>query len=181
MSDQTIGIICGVVHLALSFVLALIATFGSFHIFDKLTRSIKEQEELKANNVAVAIVLSGMLLASALVLRSVMSPAISTLQTYLYQGMTTMAWLKLIGFLLGYILGALAATIATIWVGLRCFMALTRRIDEFAEVKGKNVAVAIVLATVLVIMGLFLADGLTSLMEAVVPFPAMPEIQVMTL
>ncbi len=181
MSDQFVGIICGIVHLILSFALAIVATFGSFRIFDKLTKDIEEVDELKSNNVAVSITLSGMLLASAFVLKAVISPAISTLQTYLYQGMTAISWLKLAGFFLGYLAGALAVTIGTIWLAIWTFLRLTRKIDEFVEVKNRNVAVAIVLATVIVIMGLFLGDGIRSLLEAIIPFPAMQEIQVMSL
>ena len=181
MSDQLVGVICGIVHLILSFILAIVATFGSFRIFDKLTKDIEEVEELKANNIAVSITLSGMLLASAFVLKAVITPAISTLQTYLYQGMTTVSWLKMTGFFLGYLAGALAITVGTIWLAMWSFMKLTRKIDEFAEIKNRNVAVAIVLATVIVIMGLFLGDGIRSLLEAIIPFPAMQEIQVMSL
>jgi uncharacterized membrane protein YjfL (UPF0719 family) len=80
MSDQMIGLICGVFHLVLSFLLAVVATFGSFKIFDKLTRNIDEVSELKANNVAVSIMMGGMLLSSAIIMKTVSRPAISTLQ-----------------------------------------------------------------------------------------------------
>ncbi len=180
MSDQLIAIICGVVHLVLSFLLALIGTFGSFRIFDWLTKDIDEVEELKSNNIAVAVTLAGMLLGAGLILRAVIHPAISTVQTYLYTDMGAMAWLKLGGFVLGYILCALAITIGAIWVALKCFLALTHRIDEFAEIRARNIAVAIVLATVVVIMSMFLADGLRSLMGATIPYPIMHEIEVMT-
>jgi uncharacterized membrane protein YjfL (UPF0719 family) len=59
-------------------------------------------------------------------------------------------------------------------------MVLTRRIDELAEIKNNNVAVAIILAVVLVIMGLFLADGINSFLNAVVPFPKLQEIEILT-
>ncbi len=83
MNHQIIGLICGIVHLLLSFLLALIATFGAFRIFDKLTPNIDGVAELKANNVAVSVMLSGMLLSSAIIMKTVVQPAISTLQVYL--------------------------------------------------------------------------------------------------
>jgi uncharacterized membrane protein YjfL (UPF0719 family) len=180
MSDQLIGLICGIVHLVLSLVLALLATFGSFRIFDKLTRNIEEVDELKANNVSVSIVLAGMLLSSAIILKTVIHPAISTLQTYLYQGVTWISLLKAVGFISGYIVLALALAIAAIWLAMRCFLVLTRNLDELGEIKKDNTAVAIMLSTVIVIMGLFLAGGIDSLMKALIPFPAFEGIQVVT-
>jgi len=180
MSDQLIGLICGIVHLVLSFILALLATFGAFRIFDKLTRDIDEVSELKANNVAVSVMLSGMLLSSAIIMKTVIQPAISTLQVYLYEGITGLAILKVVGFVVAYIAGAMVLGIAALWGAVWCFMALTRRIDELAEIKKNNVAVAIVLAVVLVIMGLFLADGINSLLRAVIPFPTYQEVEILT-
>jgi uncharacterized membrane protein YjfL (UPF0719 family) len=179
MSDQMVAVICGVVHLVLSFLLALIGTFGSFRIFDWLTKDIDEVSELRANNIAVAITLAGMLLGAGLVLRSVVYPVISTVQTYLYTGMTGMAWLKLTGFVAGYIVCAVAVTIGAIWIALKSFLALTHKIDEFAEIRNRNIAVAIVLAAVVVIISMFLGDGVRSLLEASIPYPVMQPIEVM--
>jgi len=180
MNHQMIGLICGIVYLILSFLLALLATFGAFRIFDKLTRDIDEISELKANNVAVSIMLAGMLLSSAIIMKTVIQPAISTLQVYLYEGITGPAVLKVIGFVAAYITGATILGISAIWGTVWCFMALTRTMDELAEIKKNNVAVAITLATVLVIIGFFLADGIDSLLKAVIPFPSFQEIEIRT-
>jgi uncharacterized membrane protein YjfL (UPF0719 family) len=157
MYDQTITIICCGVLVVLSFVLTLIATFVSFKVFSRTARNVKEVEELKANNVAVAIALSGMFLASALVLAFMTPAMIFALRRHLSQGMDATAWFELIGFSLGCLLGALVVVIATVWLGLQCFLLLVRRANVFAEAKNRDVAAAITLATVLVIMGLFLA------------------------
>ena len=183
MNDQMIGLICGVVHLMLSFLLALLATFGAFRIFDKLTRNIDGVAELKANNVAVGIMLSGMLLSSAIIMKTVIQPAISTLQVYLYQGLTGMAILKVLAFVAAYIAGATVLGITAVWGTVRCFMALThmtQNLHELAEIKRNNVAVAITLAAVLVIIGFLMADGIKSLLHAAIPFPTFQEIKILT-
>jgi len=183
MSDQMIGLICGVVHLVLSFLLALLATFGAFRIFDKLTRDIDEVAELKANNVAVSVSLSGMLLSSAIIMKTVIQPAISTLQVYLYEGITGLAVLKVFGLVAAYIAGAMILGIAAVWGTVLCFMALTHvmhDMDELAEIKKNNVAVAITTAVVLVIMGFFLADGINSLLKAAIPFPSFQPMEIQT-
>jgi uncharacterized membrane protein YjfL (UPF0719 family) len=183
MNDQMIALICGVVHLILSFLLALLATFGAFRIFDKLTKTIDGVAELKANNVAVGVMLSGMLLSSAIIMKTVIQPAISTLQVYLYQGITGLAVLKVLGFITAYIAGATILGISVVWGTVSCFMALTnmtQNLHELKEIKRNNVAVAITLATVLVIIGFLLADGIDSVLKAVIPFPSFQEIEIRT-
>jgi len=179
MSDQFVGITSGAVHLAICFFLALLATYGSFRIFDFLTKRIDASQEINANNVAVSVMLAGMLFASALVLKAVVPPAVSTFQTYLYQGLEWFAWLKMFLYFVGYVLVGLFAAVASIWLAICIFLKLTHDIDELKEIQNGNVAVAIVLAVVIVIMGYFLGDGIKSLLEAIVPFPAMQQIQIM--
>ena len=140
MNHQMIGLICGIVHLILSFFLALLATFGAFRIFDKLTPNIDSVAELKANNVAVSVMLSGMLLSSAIIMKTVIQPAISTLQVYLYQGITGVSILKIVGFVGAYIAAATILGIAAmgttmssrLWCGLTTLnaSAMLRRIFQ---------------------------------------------------
>lgn len=179
MDDQYIGLVVGGTHLVLSFVLAIASTYGSFRIFDFLTKDINENEELNANNIAVAVVLSGMLLSAAIVVKQVLSPAMSTFETFLYDGFSVAALAQFIGYFLGYLAGTLLITVIAIWLAIISFLKLTRDIDEFAEIKKGNIAVALVLAISIVIMGYFLADGIKTLLDAVVPFPSSIDIEIM--
>jgi len=179
MSDQFVGITSGTVHLAICFILALVATYGSFRIFDFLTKHIDIYGEMNAKNSAVSVMFSGMLFAIALALKAVISPAVSTFQTYLYQGLGWSGWLKILFYFFGYVLIALLVAVVSIWLAMCIFMKLTRGIDELQEIRNGNMAVAIILAVVIVIMGYFLGDGIKSLLEAIVPFPAMQQIQIM--
>lgn len=179
MDDQYIGLVVGGTHLVLSFVLAIASTYGSFRIFDFLTKDINENEELNANNIAVAVVLSGMLLSAAIVVKQVLSPAMSTFETFLYDGFSVAALAQFIGYFLGYLAGTLLITVIAIWLAIISFLKLTRGIDEFAEIKKGNIAVAVVLAVSIVIMGYFLADGIKALLDAVVPFPSSIDVEIM--
>jgi uncharacterized membrane protein YjfL (UPF0719 family) len=179
MSNQVIGIVSGVVHFLLSLFLALLTTYGSFRLFDKLTRDVDEVKELKSNNVAVGIVLASMLLAAAIIVKQVTSPAISTLQAFLFQDPTWFDAVKSIVFICGYIVIAILIAVGSIWIALRASIGLTRNLDEMAEVKKNNVAVAIMLGVAIVVMGLFLADGLRSLLDALIPFPTFQAIEVL--
>jgi uncharacterized membrane protein YjfL (UPF0719 family) len=70
-------------------------------------------------------------------------------------------------------------SLAAIWLALRIFLRLTREIDELAEIRANNVAVAFVLGCVIVVIGLFLGHGIQSLLAAIIPMPSFAPVQVM--
>jgi hypothetical protein len=57
---ETIPLVSGLVELALSFVLGILVAFGAFRLFARLTKDLDEVDEIRKNNVAVAIVLAGL-------------------------------------------------------------------------------------------------------------------------
>ena len=62
---------------------------------------------------------------------------------------------------------------------MHAFLRLTHDIDELREIRHNNVAVAITLGVTVVIMGIFLSDGLGTLVQAIVPFPVFAPVEVM--
>ena len=176
MSVQAFYFVSGLVQFCLSFFLAIVCTYGSFKIFGLLTRDIDESAELNKNNVAVGLLLAGILLSSALIVNSVSTPAISIFYTYFDDDVTLLSWAKIIGYFVGYVVVAFVVAMGSIWLAIAVFVRMTRRIDEFAEIKKGNVAVAILLGTAIVIMGFFMKDGIKSLLEGFVPVADMAEV-----
>ena len=176
MSVQTFHFVTGVVQFALSFFLAIVCTYGSFKFFDLLTRDIDESAELNKNNVAVGLLLAGILLSSALIVHSVTSPAVSTFYTYFNEDVTLLSWIKIIAYFVGYVAVAFVVAMGSIWIAIAVFVRMTRRIDEFAEIKKGNVAVAILLGTAIVIMGFFMKYGIRALLEGFAPMVDMVEV-----
>ena len=177
VSDQLVGLLSGTAHLVLSFVLALIATYGAFRIFSLLTRDIDEIAELKNGNTAVSIMLGAMLLSTAMIMKAAVYSSVSSFQTYLVRGMTLIAALKLAGLMAGYVIMAMLLAVITIWFAIRCFLALTRDLNGMEAIRRNNVAVAITLGVVIVVAGMFLSGGIGSFMTSLIPAPEMVTIQ----
>jgi len=176
---QNVAITAGVFQLGLSFVLGLLITFGGFKMLDLLTRDLDELEELKKNNTAVGILMGSMLLSTGLICVEALDPASSTLQSTLFAGMGPAAVLKTLARTLAYFLLVLSLAVLCVSFSARIFFWLTRNLDEMAEIKNNNVAVAITLGAVLVVMGLFLSHGVSGLLQALVPSPALETIRIM--
>jgi uncharacterized membrane protein YjfL (UPF0719 family) len=179
MSNQIVGLISGVVHIFLSLFLALIATYGSFRVFSLLNRTIDEVHELRSKNTAVGILLAGMILSSAIIVREATLPIISTLQGILFTGISPITFLYFIGFLLGFSVLAALVAMGSIWTAMNIFMRLTHKLNEITEIRNNNTAVAIALAVTIVVMGIFLADGISTLLSALIPLRAFRPIEVM--
>jgi uncharacterized membrane protein YjfL (UPF0719 family) len=175
---QWIAIIAGIVELFLAFALAVAVTWVSFKAFSRMTRDIDEMEELKKNNVSAGVLFASMLLAVAVVVREAIYPSISGLRTALFQGLSWAGVGKVL--LLGFLYATLATlgAVGAVSLTTKIFLRLTREIDELKAISQNNLAVAVALGAVIVTMGLFLAQGMQSLLSALVPYPAIETIKI---
>ena len=68
--DGLIVIVVAIIQLVLGVLLAIGAIYLALSILDKLTKEIREFEELKKGNVAVALEMAGVIIAVALIIQS---------------------------------------------------------------------------------------------------------------
>jgi len=64
------AIIGGVIQLLVGIVLAVLSIYIAINVLDKITKNIDEMEELKKGNVAVAILMAGVLIAVSFVVQA---------------------------------------------------------------------------------------------------------------
>jgi uncharacterized membrane protein YjfL (UPF0719 family) len=148
-------------QLAVAIVLSAIAAYLAFYLFQWFTRGLDEWEELRRGNAAVGIVLGAIVVSVAIVLR----PALNV---------TTAAWdvgsdlfvRVLLAEALQLAVGLVLAVI-TLALALYLFAALTRGIDEIAEIRNENLAIAGLLAGVVLAVGLMVSQGVAQVMTLV--------------
>jgi uncharacterized membrane protein YjfL (UPF0719 family) len=162
----------GLIELGLSIIGVLFVFFVSFKIFQVLTRNIDEMAEIKKNNIAVGILNASFVFSIMLVIKAALIPANQDLDRALNNEnaeiiLILFSVLRIIGF---FILSAIIAFIL-IWLSLKCFMMLTRGIDEMSEIKNNNVAVAILIAILSISSAFLLQHGITVLLQGMIPLP----------
>ncbi len=64
------AIIAGIIQLLVGIALAVVAIYMAINVLDKITKNIDEMEELKKGNVAVAILMAGVLIAVSFVVQA---------------------------------------------------------------------------------------------------------------
>ena len=68
--DGILAIVAAFVQLILGIVLAIAAIYLALNILDKLTKGVDEFEEIKKGNVAVALMMGGVIIAVAVIIQS---------------------------------------------------------------------------------------------------------------
>ncbi len=165
-------LITGIVQVFLSLLIATTLAYFASKIFRKLISGINETEELKKNNIAVAILNGSIVLALILVVKKSIESAVtifgntlrnpdSVFSSYIQSG------LIMIGHI---ILGGIIAFIA-IYTALLIFIKLTKDLDELKEIKNNNTAVGILLGIIIVSMALLLEPGIDTILNSLIPYP----------
>jgi uncharacterized membrane protein YjfL (UPF0719 family) len=148
-------------QLAVAIILSAIAAYLAFYLFQWFTRDLDEWQELRRGNPAVGVVLGAIVVAVAIVLR----PALTVNAEGWDVGRNVYFWVL---FAEGLQLAVgLVLSVVTLGLALYLFAALTRGIDEVAELAGGNMAVAGLLAGVVIGVALMVSQAMAQVMALI--------------
>ena len=165
-------LITGIVQILLSLLIAVTLVYLSSKIFRKMIAGINETEELKKNNVAVAILNGSIVLALILVVKKSIESAITIFGNILRNPDAVLSsYIKAALIMLGHILLGGIIAFTSIYAALQIFIWLTKDLDELKEIKENNTAVGILLGIIIVSMALLLQQGVDTVLNSLIPFP----------
>jgi len=165
-------LITGIVQVALSLLIAIFLIFTASKIFRNMISGINETEELKKNNVAVAILNGSILLALILVVKKSIESAITIFANTLRNPDAVISsYFESALIMLGHILLGGIIGFTSIYAALQIFLWLTKDLDELKEIKENNTAVGILLGIIIVSMALLLQQGVDTILNSLIPFP----------
>lgn len=70
LSGDWFSLIAAIIQLVLGIVLAIVVIYLALSVLDRLTKGVNEFEEIKKGNVAVALMMAGVIVATALIIQS---------------------------------------------------------------------------------------------------------------
>jgi len=163
MAEDIIGsIIFGFIRFVVSIVLAVCSIYFGVKAFDKLTEGIEEMEELEKGNAAVGLVIAAVILAIAAIARvGIFSFANGIQPHYSVPLIGILAAINLVKLLFG-----LAVAVISVFISFSLLDRLTAKMDEVAQLKKGNIAVAILVAGVLLSVALVVDSGLESFLNS---------------
>jgi len=166
MSDSTmIEVVGAVIQFVIGLILAMGAVYIGLKMFDKITKDIDEWDEIKKGNAAVGIVMAAVIISIANVIQSGVQNITSCLDGDDSFGVAC------IGLLVGIVnlLIALVAAVIAIYIAIRVLDKITTDIDEMAELKKGNIAVAIIIAGVLFAVSFVISSAVSGFSDALDP------------
>lgn len=127
---------------------------------------------LHEGNVAVGVLLGAALVSVALIAQHAVSATFSAVDLVAAQAAPdTSAWMRAGLYGVGHVVCALVAGVAVLALGIRTFVRLTPDVDEIDQLRKGNVAAAIVLGAVMLVLALFAQQGLATMLDGLLPLP----------
>ncbi len=160
----------------------LIGAFGIFfglRVVGKLLRMQHEERALAEGNNAVGVLHASCMIALGLLVQPAVQASFDAMDL-LYRGQTLA--LSGGGAMLGrfamyavlHVGTALVVGAGVVALGVFVFNRLTKEVDELAEIRRGNVAPALALGAVLVMMAMMAAPGLRTMLDGLLPLPELP-------
>ncbi len=169
---NTQQIFLGLIEFFLTLFISFVLIFFCYRVFLALTHKFDEEEQLRRKNVSVGLVLGGILLGEAIIVKQAIYPVMAVVQLFILgEDRSFFSFIKTLGLCVGHILLTGVLAIGGILISFWLFDRLTPRLDQYEEIKQNNMAVAVFMALFIVGICLLLSTGVSGLVKALIPFP----------
>ncbi|MBN1409655.1 MAG: DUF350 domain-containing protein [Spirochaetales bacterium] len=165
-------IMLGIIELAISLITGFLVFFLSFRLFMLFTKKLNEVEELNKNNIAVAIVMIAFIFGIMLIVNTAVAPSMDTLEQLLStdtpDGLSI--FLNITRIVLSYVIAGVIAFFI-LWLSFLFFTFLTTKIDEMAEIRNNNTAIALLLGTFILSASILILHPISTILDSFVAGP----------
>jgi uncharacterized membrane protein YjfL (UPF0719 family) len=156
----------------------LVAALGIWLALRGLSRILGSNpvEELRQGNAAAGVVHAASLVAlGMLVQHAVQATSDAVDLTVRSPPVQPLMVLRLLGVAVLHVGLSLGVGVAVLALGILMFDRMTPGIDELAEVRKGNLAAALILSAILLVLAMLTAPGLQAALNGLIPFPHLPE------
>ena len=164
----------------LAVVMSGVVIYVTYRVFIRANPDFDMEDEIKKGNIATGLLVGTILICASVFLQKGMESVVGMFRLYMTapDSAPLALWqMVLLGF--GHLALSLFLAVLTISVTLRLFGRFTRRMQEGKELQKGNIAVGILLSSVVIVATLYVAEGVGALSKALVPQPSIGRIQVL--
>jgi uncharacterized membrane protein YjfL (UPF0719 family) len=148
MAVLAVELVIAVFRIISALVFSAGALYSGMNLLDRLTPGIDEWKEIKKGNAALGILFAAVMISTFLIVE----PRISDLLLYIQGDLPVLLTIKLITLMTLNYLAALFSGILMIYLTIGLIDRITPDLDELAELKKGNLAVAIILSVALILI-----------------------------
>ena len=172
METQSSLLLLSIIHLVMSLLLSIVVLYATFKI---IKWRIIEKHDVPYSNVAFGILCGSILFSVSYLISDVKDPIINTIRllqtTHELTFSLFLSSAKFIGLFMFIALIVIAVVIGT---SFYLFSVMTRGVDELQEIKDQNVAVSIIVSSIIISVSLIVKDSMILVLEAIMPYPVLP-------
>jgi len=173
-------ILISIFEFLVTVVLSVLVVYVNYRLFEYANKDYDHEEELKKGNVAVAILLAALLFASSMMIQKGIYPIVSLFRLYMTSPIQeSLSRWQMGCYALAHLTMAFVLSVLTMSFSLRFYGKLTKALKAGEELKKNNVAVGIMLGAVVLVIGMYVSDGMSSLSKALIPQPSVGKVQIM--
>ena len=177
----TARILVSLLEFLLSVVMSGFIIYLTYRIFIKANPDFDMEVEIKKGNTAVGTLVGAILFAASMILQKGLGSVVSMFRLYVTSPGESSIGLGKLALLSTAHLGlSMLLAVITISVTLRLFGKLVHsHMHAGEELEKGNLAVGIVLASVVLIASLYVGEGVSAITKALVPQPSIGQIEIM--
>jgi hypothetical protein len=132
--------------------------------------------KLEAMNTAYATFKAGVLLATSMLMASVIGPGINAIRFLNQAGVNSSSISSSLGYVLIFMLIGIVYSFLVIAAGIVVLFQLTR-VNEWEEIRKNNIPTAIISAALIVGLSFIMKDHVASVCEMLIPYPSLMQIR----
>jgi len=134
----------------------------------------KKRLQLEESNLAYNILTAGVLLSVGTIVSGVIQPILDSFRILSQTNIEKSDLiLQFIGYGGLYILIAFISALLIVFIGMFIYANMTT-LSELEELKKNNIGVAIVLVAIIFTLSLMTSNGITLIIESIIPYPDLP-------
>ena len=170
-------VVVSIFEFLLSIAMLGFGIYLNYRLIIKANPDFDMEDEIKKGNLAVGLLVAAIMLSTGMILQNVLYSVVAIFRMFINSSDGYDWKLPLIG--IGHLVMGFVIAIVTISVTLRTFGRLTRRMRDGEELQKGNIAVGVLLASVVIVSAMFVGPGVGSLSKALMPQPSLGKIQIL--
>ena len=170
--DETLSLI-GLAQLLFGILVGVLGITIAARVATRLAGLSRVDEGLRAGNAAVGITIAGAIVSMGILVQHAVTGTFDALGLLIHgpaEGAGT-SWV--LAYALIHVSLALGIGTCVLVLGTRAFVRLTPDVDELAEIRDGNIASAIVLASMLIVIAMLAEHGVETILNGLLPLPTL--------
>lgn len=173
-------VIVSLFHFLLMVLMSGFVVYLTYRTFIKANPDFDMENEIKKGNIAVGLLVGTILFSASQILMAGAESSISMFRLHmLAPSAENDSALRLAGLIIAHLSMSMLLAAISISITLRLFGRLTRHMEEGQELQKGNIAVGILLSSVVLVSSLYIREGVGALSKALTPQPSIGRIQML--